>query len=463
VSCEETGRVVELARADLPPGWSCWKVQRLRDKTKWDHYLLSSEGRKFRSQKEVNEFITSENPELGQITFKVSNSETSMSEEKDSKPTAINRNLHQSCITTFFAQRTTANATMKVEPEIAGVPPIAVRSRSSSIDRTEYMEDGSSNSSNTDTNSNVLESDATNIVEGKKTADADAMGNEKDITVGGHLEAAVVKPTLHPDTDPPPILETKPAPEAKNVEEADGDCGSEASPKPEEVPPTKRKRGRPKKSAIEDKECPSSSKRVVKPKKQKIDPEKEKNSTNSEKDATEPRSEESDVCEFGKDELQYIKEIEEFMKKVDLNFQPKPPTKGDGNCWYRAAAAQVVIHDIPDQPRDHKGMRLQVSNHLKSLPEQVKKETIDIVFNGKKRGLSDLAHRQRKDGQWVDDSGIMALATAHLLKRNIHVYSFPSEGSNQAYSRTEVQGGQGADKVPPLNIFFSDKHYQSLS
>ena len=41
--------------------------------------------------------------------------------------------------------------------------------------------------------------------------------------------------------------------------------------------------------------------------------------------------------------------------------------------------------------------------------------------------------------------------------------SFPSEGSNQAYSRTEVQGGQGADKVPPLNIFFSDKHYQSLS
>ena len=63
-----------------------------------------------------------------------------------------------------------------------------------------------------------------------------------------------------------------------------------------------------------------------------------------------------------------------------------------------------------------------MSNHLKSLPEQVKKETIDIVFNGKKRGLSDLAHRQRKDGQWVDDSGIMALATAHLLKRNIHVY-----------------------------------------
>ena len=292
-----------------------------------------------------------------------------MSEEKDSKPTAINRNLHQSCITTFFAQRTTANATMKVEPEIAGVPPVAVRSRSSSIDRTEYMEDGSSNSSNTDTNSNVLESDATNIVEGKKTADADAMGNEKDITVGGHLEAAVVKPTLDPDTAPPPILETKPAPEAKNVEEADGDCGSEASPKPKEVPPTKRKRGRPKKSAIEDKECPSSSKRVVKPKKQKIDPEKEKNSTNSEKDATEPRSEESDVCEFGKDELQYIKEIEEFMKAVDLNFQPKPPTKGDGNCWYRAAAAQVVIHDIPDQPRDHKATDRNISKRSKFKSE----------------------------------------------------------------------------------------------
>ena len=31
----------------------------------------------------------------------------------------------------------------------------------------------------------------------------------------------------------------------------------------------------------------------------------------------------------------------------------------------------------------------------------MKKDTIDVVFLGKPRGLSDLAHRQRKPGQWV--------------------------------------------------------------
>ena len=59
-------------------------------------------------------------------------------------------------------------------------------------------------------------------------------------------------------------------------------------------------------------------------------------------------------------------------------------------------------------------MRQNVSDHLKRLPNQVgqqamilttpmqmKKDTIDVVFLGKPRGLSDLAHRQRKPGQWV--------------------------------------------------------------
>ena len=69
----------------------------------------------------------------------------------------------------------------------------------------------------------------------------------------------------------------------------------------------------------------------------------------------------------------------------------------------------------------------------------MKKDTIDVVFLGKPRGLSDLAHRQRKPGQWVgaavvvtevpwfdlyiqvDNMGVMVLATAHYLKRNIHL------------------------------------------
>ena len=39
----------------------------------------------------------------------------------------------------------------------------------------------------------------------------------------------------------------------------------------------------------------------------------------------------------------YLEEIAKFMEATDLGLIPDPPTKGDGNCWYRAAAEQVVI------------------------------------------------------------------------------------------------------------------------
>ena len=39
----------------------------------------------------------------------------------------------------------------------------------------------------------------------------------------------------------------------------------------------------------------------------------------------------------------YLEEIAKFMEATDLGLIPDPPTKGDGNCWYRAAAEQVLI------------------------------------------------------------------------------------------------------------------------
>ena len=46
--------------------------------------------------------------------------------------------------------------------------------------------------------------------------------------------------------------------------------------------------------------------------------------------------------ELSEDELKYIEDVEEFLSGTDLCLTPSPPTKGDGNCWYRAAAAQVL-------------------------------------------------------------------------------------------------------------------------
>ena len=132
---------------------------------------------------------------------------------------------------------------------------------------------------------------------------------------------------------------------------------------------------------------------------------------------------------------------------------------------------------------------------MKQLPEDIQETTISIVFNGKKRGLNELVGRQRKAGQWVDNTGIMVLTTAHYLGRyihptlseyvkittklncthiyshlhiiylcrNIHLYSYPTPGdSTRQFSLTKIEAGAGAEAEPPITVFFYDKHYQTL-
>jgi len=186
------------------------------------------------------------------------------------------------------------------------------------------------------------------------------------------------------------------------------------------------------------------------------------------------RTEKSDMCvsdeeiyeceeneDLTESDLQYIAEIDQFMKKIEVNLKAKPVTIGDGNCWYRAAASQVVLHKIPNKPRDHKAMRQEVCNHLKHLPRQVKEDTVNVVYKGKDRGLTDLASRQRKPGQWVDNTGVMVMATAHFLGRNIILYGYPKSQSRK-FSFTEIEGRGQADEYPPLTVFYHGRHYQTL-
>ena len=100
--------------------------------------------------------------------------------------------------------------------------------------------------------------------------------------------------------------------------------------------------------------------------------------------------------------------------------------------------------------------------NVNNLREDIIERTIENVFNGKKRGLSELVARQRRAGQWVDNNGIMVMATAHYLGRNIHLYSYPSETGDNAYSLTSQDGDPEADDYPPVTVFFYDKHYQVL-
>ena len=100
---------------------------------------------------------------------------------------------------------------------------------------------------------------------------------------------------------------------------------------------------------------------------------------------------------------------------------------------------------------------------MKQLPEDISANIVDTVFKGKKRGLRNLAFRQAQDGQWIDDNGVVALATAYLLQRNISVFSFPSRNSEEdVATKTVIDGGVNANFPEPLTVFYDGKHYQAL-
>ena len=92
---------------------------------------------------------------------------------------------------------------------------------------------------------------------------------------------------------------------------------------------------------------------VEQPQKENIDPTietklvKKAKKTKKEAGPEELDAVEDDVSEGSEDmdvvNESYLEEIAKFMEATDLGLIPDPPTKGDGNCWYRAAAEQVFI------------------------------------------------------------------------------------------------------------------------
>ena len=65
-----------------------------------------------------------------------------------------------------------------------------------------------------------------------------------------------------------------------------------------------------------------------------------------------------------------------------------------------------------------------MARHLQQLPGDWKADIAATLFGGRTRRLISLAERQRRSGEYVDDDGVMALATANYLGRNIVVYGF---------------------------------------
>ena len=67
---------------------------------------------------------------------------------------------------------------------------------------------------------------------------------------------------------------------------------------------------------------------------------------------------------LGTAEVEQLGYIQDLLNANQVALCPTPPTKGDGNCWFRALADQVELQDIPGKARNYKSLRLEVRSDL---------------------------------------------------------------------------------------------------
>ena len=105
-----------------------------------------------------------------------------------------------------------------------------------------------------------------------------------------------------------------------------------------------------------------------------------------------------------------------LLKHIEASGLPlrlRRATLMDGNCWYDAAADQVVLHQIPGRPEDHQQLRLEVCRSLRHLPQT--STWVENFFSNSKKRFSKFIARHRRSGTWTDNLGIMCQATALYL------------------------------------------------
>ena len=154
-----------------------------------------------------------------------------------------------------------------------------------------------------------------------------------------------------------------------------------------------------------------------------------------------------------------VAEIDAHLAAAGLPLRTEGVTPGDGNCWYHAMGAQVRLAGLR-APAEHGQLRRAVAAHVGHLPAATREHLATVLsqgpgpLRGQRRALANLACRQKRDGEYVDDDGVMALATAALLGRNIEVFTFSG-----SYLAAEAAGAAG---LPTLPVFLHAEHYQAL-
>ena len=191
-------------------------------------------------------------------------------------------------------------------------------------------------------------------------------------------------------------------------------------------------------------------KRWGRKKKDVVEQEKEKESKGTEINAN---AKKDDLSSSG----DRVDALKQHIEDHCLGLVFRECTKGDGNCWYRACADQVVLHNLPDLPRDHRALRQLVTSRIRSLPQYG--GWLANYFGGDVEAFDQFLHHHSQNGVWTDASGILCQATALILKRPIAVIGTNNE--NGFFILESVPGSEG---LPALTIgHYYEQHYQSLA
>ena len=133
-------------------------------------------------------------------------------------------------------------------------------------------------------------------------------------------------------------------------------------------------------------------------------------------------------------------------------------TRGDGNCWYRACADQVVLHNLPGLPRDHLALRLLIISRIRSLPQY--EGWLVNHFGGNEADFNQFLNYHSQDGAWTDDCGFMCQASALILQHRIMVVGTNNDGG---YFMLESVPGSENSAVFTIGYYYDARHYQSLT
>ena len=145
--------------------------------------------------------------------------------------------------------------------------------------------------------------------------------------------------------------------------------------------------------------------------------------------------------------------IDTYLEISEIPYRCSSPTRGDGNCWWRAIADTLKM----EEEDAHKILRRHVCENLKKCPKEWLDTHTSLHFNDKPRGITDFVYRQKKNGQYTDNKGIITQATAFVTQRNIHVFSVTG-----GKVPTVLEAGGEADSLEPLVVFFYMMHFQAL-